>query len=42
MGWEKRATPMERNTFVYRILVEKLGGIPQRSWENILLLHQES
>jgi hypothetical protein len=41
MGWEKHAAPVERNKFVYRILVEKLGGIPRRSWENKLLLHQK-
>ena len=41
MGWEKRAAPIGRNKFVYRILVEKLGGISRHSWENILLLHQK-
>jgi hypothetical protein len=34
MGWEKCAAPVDRNKFVYRILVEKLGGIPRRSWED--------
>ena len=41
MGREKRAAPVDRNKFVYTILVERLGGILRRRWENILLLYQK-
>ena len=34
LGWEKRAAPVDRNKFVCRILVEKLGGLARRSWED--------
>lgn len=34
LGWEKRAAPVDRNKLLYRVLVEKLGGILRRSWED--------
>lgn len=34
LGWEKRAAPVDRNKFAYIVLVDKLGGILRRSWED--------
>jgi hypothetical protein len=34
VGWEKHAAGMDKNKCVYRILVEKFGGLRWRSWED--------